>query len=495
MTACPSPQPKISLPALPYPPVTLNAFQTSTNIAKEISLISRGSYAVLKPIGKGSMGIVYLIQSTNEDSSKGNELFAMKEMDYGSDGYDEYDNSNQKQLNNKLKLIQREIRIFSHLSHPNIVHYYTSMISVANSSIQLVQEYCNRGTLYQAVKERKLAGERHYSEIEVGYIPFFIFGYFVITIRRITTPNIFIKISTFQVLVWSAQLASALTYLHESKILHRDLKSQNIFLTSNIAQSHTSPLNTAVKLGDFGISRPLEGTCDLASTCVGTPAYMAPEVCHKSLYSFPCDVWSLGCVLVEICSLKPAFQSAGIVCYILQIEFPGQYYSISDKSLLGLVSMVFKILSADYTRVPGIYSQALTSLIDSLFQAEPELRPTAKQVFNIVCDLLYEQNVAPNATSNSLEDYENDFDSLSDHSGTINLEISQEMATLSFIPCQDALDHTKQQTTISANDYDYDPYTSLNREISLLNTTKTLLPQTSDHYSDDFDSFSENEDD
>ena len=294
-------------------------------------------------------------------------------------------------------------------------------------------------------------------------------------------------------LFWSAQLASALTYLHESKILHRDLKSQNIFLTSNIAECHTSPLNTAVKLGDFGISRPLEGTCDLASTCVGTPAYMAPEVCHKSLYSFPCDVWSLGCVLVEICCLKPAFQSAGIVCYILQIKFPGQYYSISDKSLLGLVSMVFKILSADYTRVPGIYSQALTSLIDSLFQAEPELRPTAKQVFNIVCDLLYEQNVAPNATSNSLEDYENDFDSLSDHSGTINLEISQEMATLSFIPCQDALDHTKQQTTISANDYD--PYTSLNREISHLNTTKTLLPQTSDHYSDDFDSFSENEDD
>ena len=113
------------------------------------------------------MGIVYLIQSTNEDSSKGSELFAMKEMDYGSDGYDEYDNSNKKQLNNKLKLIQREIRILSHLSHPNIVHYYTSMLSVANSSIQLVQEYCNRGTLYQAVKERKLAGERHYSEIEV----------------------------------------------------------------------------------------------------------------------------------------------------------------------------------------------------------------------------------------------------------------------------------------------------------------------------------------
>ena len=115
-------------------------------------------------------------------------------------------------------------------------------------------------------------------------------------------------------LIWSSQLSSALVYLHDSKILHRDLKSQNIFLTSpQLAESSTSPHNTIIKLGDFGISRPLETTCDLASTCVGTPAYMAPEVCHRNLYSYPCDMWSLGCVLVEMCSLKPAFQGTGML--------------------------------------------------------------------------------------------------------------------------------------------------------------------------------------
>ena len=164
MAACPTPQSKISLPALPYPP---NSFPTSTNVLKEISLISRGRFVIVKPIGKGSMGIVYLIKSISEDNTNGNELFAMKEMDYGSGGLDEFEGSNKKQLNTRLKLILREIRILSHLSHPNIVHYYTSMLSVANGCIQLVQEYCNGGTLYQVVRERRLRGDEYYTEIEV----------------------------------------------------------------------------------------------------------------------------------------------------------------------------------------------------------------------------------------------------------------------------------------------------------------------------------------
>ena len=179
MAGCPTPQPKLSVPALPFPPVTPNTFQTSTTVAKEISLISKGSFVVLKSIGRGSMGIVYLIRSVSEDSSKGNELFAMKEMDYSSGGMEEFCGSDYKQLNTRLKLIQREIRILSHLSHPNIVHYYASMLSVSSGYIQLVQEFCNRGTLYQAVREKRLGGEGYYTEREVRCIPLFISGCWV----------------------------------------------------------------------------------------------------------------------------------------------------------------------------------------------------------------------------------------------------------------------------------------------------------------------------
>ena len=130
---------------------------------------------------------------------------------------------------------------------------------------------------------------------------------------------------------------------------------------------------------------------------------------------------------------------------------------------LGLVAMVFKILNADYTQIPGMYSKDLSDLIDSLFRVEPELRPTAKQVMNILTELMTEFHTR--------DEYDNDFDSLSDNSATTNLEDSQRVATSSL--SQDTLTQPTNEIVF------------INREISRHN---------SDCYSDDFDSFSENED-
>jgi len=96
-----------------------------------------------------------------------------------------------------------------------------------------------------------------------------------------------------EILNWFIQICIALEYIHGWKILHRDVKSQNIFLTKN---------NT-VKLGDFGISKLLESTNEAAMTVVGTPYYMSPEVCENKPYTFKSDVWALGCVLYELCTL------------------------------------------------------------------------------------------------------------------------------------------------------------------------------------------------
>ena len=131
-----------------------------------------------------------------------------------------------------------------------------------------------------------------------------------------------------QVISWLIQIGLALQYMHDEHILHRDLKTQNIFLTKN----------NMIKLGDFGIAKVLEGTLEMARTVIGycaprfiahtrspltalaaapprrrmssTPYYMSPELFRNQPYSFKSDMWSLGCVLFELVALRHAFEVA-----------------------------------------------------------------------------------------------------------------------------------------------------------------------------------------
>lgn len=84
-------------------------------------------------------------------------------------------------------------------------------------------------------------------------------------------------------LEWFAQMALALYYLHERRILHRDLKPQNIFLK-----------NGRIRLGDFGIAKVLDSTKDFANTCIGTPYFMSPELFKNKPYRYESDIWALG---------------------------------------------------------------------------------------------------------------------------------------------------------------------------------------------------------
>lgn len=108
---------------------------------------------------------------------------------------------------------------------------------------------------------------------------------------------------------WFVQICLALLYVHTRKVLHRDIKSSNIFLTGNYT----------VKLGDFGISRVLSNSVQAANTVVGTPYYMSPEICQNKPYNFKSDVWSLGCVLYELCTLKRAFAADNLLGLVYKI--------------------------------------------------------------------------------------------------------------------------------------------------------------------------------
>ena len=102
------------------------------------------------------------------------------------------------------------------------------------------------------------------------------------------------KFTEEEIMNWMIQIFIAIEYIHSQKIIHRDIKASNIFLSSI----------EIVKLGDFGISRVLENSMEAAITVVGTPFYMSPELCQNKPYTMKADIWSLGCLLYEICEFR-----------------------------------------------------------------------------------------------------------------------------------------------------------------------------------------------
>ncbi|XP_032146056.1 serine/threonine-protein kinase Nek4 isoform X7 [Sapajus apella] len=135
-------------------------------------------------------------------------------------------------------------------------------------------------------------------------------------------------------------------YLHEKHILHRDLKTQNVFLTrTNI-----------IKVGDLGIARVLENHCDMASTLIGTPYYMSPELFSNKPYNYKSDVWALGCCVYEMATLKHAFNAKD------------------------MNSLVYRIIEGKLPPMPRDYSPELAELIRTMLSKRPEERPSVRSI-------------------------------------------------------------------------------------------------------------------
>ena len=166
-------------------------------------------------------------------------------------------------------------------------------------------EYCDGGDLFQKISQQRKK-ERLMDEKEIW--------------------NIFI------------QAVRALKELHERKIFHRDIKSANIFLTKN----------GVVKLGDLNVSKVAKK--GLLYTQTGTPYYASPEVWKDKPYDFKSDIWSLGCILYEMCTLKPPFQA---------------------DSMEGLYKSVIKGV---YNRIPSCFSKDLSNVISMMLQLKPSQR-------------------------------------------------------------------------------------------------------------------------
>lgn len=281
--------------------------------------LEKEGYVMGKLLGKGHFGEVFTLKKDDEEM-----LVKIVNLEGLSD-------------NDERKLAAQEVDLLRKLDHPNVVRLYDSYI-FGFSFLNIIMEICHGGDLTKLIKEKK-AQEK--IEKTKKYIP-----------EKI-------------IILWLYELSSALKYIHEQKILHRDVKASNVFMVSTYDEIDIP----SVKLGDFGISRVLDFTAANAETVVGTPYYMAPEICKSEAYSYPTDIWSLGCTFYEICTFNKAF---------------------SSKSLVGLV---YKIVSETHEAIKD-YSEELVQLISLLLRKAKEERPSAASI-------LTSSIFNPNSNSNS----------------------------------------------------------------------------------------------
>jgi NIMA (never in mitosis gene a)-related kinase len=174
----------------------------------------------------------------------------------------------------------KESKVLASLKHPYIVEYSESFQE--RGCLYIVMGFADGGDLAGKIER---AGRRPFSEDEILHD--------------------FIEI------------ALAIKYIHDRKILHRDLKGQNVFLMKD----------GTVKLGDFGIAKVLAHTFQVCRTQIGTPYYLSPEICQGRNYNAKTDIWSLGCILYELCTLKHAFE-AGNMNQLLMAIVRGRYAPI-----------------------------------------------------------------------------------------------------------------------------------------------------------------------
>ena len=251
-------------------------------------------FQILSKLGEGAYSVVYKVKRLTDGKE-----YALKRV--------KLLNLNDKEKENALN----EIRILASVRNPNVICYKEAFWENKSNSLCIIMEYANDGDLYQKITYHKKKGI-YVDEKEI-----------------------------WNVLIQSVRGMKA---LHEFKIYHRDLKSANVFICKD----------KTVKIGDMNVSKVAKK--GLLYTQTGTPYYASPEVWQDKPYDSKSDIWSCGCVVYELATLKPPFRAQ---------DLEGLYH---------------KVIKGVYTKLPSHYSVDLNNIIKLMLNVDPQKRPSCDEL-------------------------------------------------------------------------------------------------------------------
>ena len=251
-------------------------------------------FELISKLGEGSYSVVFKVRR-KEDS----KIYALKKV--------KLKKLSEKEKKNALN----EVRILASIKSTFVVSYKEAFFDEIDSSLCIVMEFADKGDLFQKITHFKRMGY-YFDEMDIW--------------------KIFI------------QMTKGLKALHDLKILHRDLKSANIFLFSD---------GTA-KIGDLNVSKVAKK--GIGYTQTGTPYYASPEVWEDKPYDSKSDVWSLACVTYEMLTLHPPFRA---------------------ESMKGLYE---KVIKGKYPKINERYSSDISDLLKLLFKLNPKDRPSCGEI-------------------------------------------------------------------------------------------------------------------
>ena len=291
---------------------------------------SMEDFIIEKVLGKGSFGSVYLVRRKED-----NKIYALKSVIL--------EKLNKKEQQNSVN----EVRILASVNHPNVIGYKEAFWDDKVSSLNIVMEYADDGDLQTKIGKMRKEGGMFQENLIWSY---------------------------------SIQMIEGLKALHDKKIMHRDLKSANIFLVKDRHQC---------KLGDMNVSKVIKEKELLTQT--GTPYYASPEVWRDEPYSYKSDLWSIGCVIYELCALRPPFKGKDLDELFMNV-CKGKVERINKAYSDDLWKMILMLLQVDVEKRCDcdkfLNSKLITRKIEEMKNENKDYKNLEKNKEIKDCDLL-----------------------------------------------------------------------------------------------------------